>query len=299
MEISLEARVYRPEGEPHAVLVIVHGMEEHCRRYRDFAVFLKRHGIAVLTYDLPGHGDAARRGNELGWFGETDGWETLVGSAATAVGKMKKEYPDVPLWLMGHSMGSMIVRCYLQEHDDQVDGVILSGAPAYIHGVRAVRPLIAAAARAKGRRGHSRILDRLITGAYNRDIENPRTDFDWLSYDPENVDRFSADPLCGIPFTIQGYRDLAGGMVAVHRLSAYRCRRPDLPVYFAAGTDDPCIGGPEGWNETVQLLQKAGYRNVHARLYDGMRHEILNERGHEQVYRDMLGIIEEHHESAL
>lgn len=299
MEISLEARVYRPQTEPQAVLVVVHGMEEHCRRYRDFAVFLRDHGIAVLTYDLPGHGNAARRGGELGWFGAENGWHNLVDSAVRAVEKMKMEYPGVPLWLMGHSMGSMIARCYLQEHDELIDGVILSGAPAYIHGVHAALPLIAAVSRAKGGHGHSRALDRLITGTYNHGIEHPRTQFDWISYNTDNVDRYSADPLCGVPFTVQGYRDLAEGMARTQQKSAYLCRNPDLPVYFLAGKDDPCIGGPEGWSETLQLLQKAGYSNVHAKLYEGMRHEILNETDRRSVYCDILKAIVSKGKSAL
>lgn len=291
MKFNLEARVYRPEGEVYAAVVVVHGMEEHSLRYRDFARYLADHGIFVFTYDLPGHGGAARSGNELGWFGEKGGWQNLLDSVIQATEAVRKEVGNLPLWLFGHSMGSMLARCFLQENDTLIDGVILSGPPCYNPLAPGALALTAALKKVKGSKGHSRLLDKSITGAFNTVIEHPRTGFDWLSHNEDNVDAYIADPLCGNPFTIGGYHDLLTGMVMMQSVKSYQCSSPSLPVYFIAGDEDPCIGGPDGFNASVQVLQKAGYENVHTRLFEGMRHEILNEDNRQEVYDCVLNTI--------
>lgn len=284
MKFDLEARVYRPEGKATAAVVVVHGMEEHSMRYSDFAKYLADNGIFVFTYDLPGHGGAARSGDELGWFGRKGGWELLVDSVRLAVDTVRSEVGNIPLWLFGHSMGSMLARCYIQENDTQIDGLILSGAPGYNPFAPSALALTAALAKVKGSKGHSRFLDKNITGVFNCEIEHPRTQFDWLSHNEDNVDAYIADPLCGNPFTIQGYHDLLTGMVMMQSVKSYHCASPELPILFIAGSEDPCIGGPDGFNDSVQVLQKAGYENVKTCLFEGMRHEILNEDEHQKVY---------------
>lgn len=291
MKFNLEARVYRPKKEVYAAVVVVHGMEEHSLRYRDFARFLADHGVFVFTYDLPGHGGAARSGDELGWFGEKGGWELLLDSVKQAVSAVRDEVGNMPLWLFGHSMGSMLARCYIQENDTLIDGLILSGPPSYNPLAPGALALTAALARVKGSKGHSQLLDKSVTGTFNNAIDHPRTQFDWLSNNEDNVDAYMADPLCGNPFTIQGYHDLLTGMVMMQSVKSYRCSYPALPVLVMAGEEDPCIGGPEGFNDSVQVLQKAGYENVHTKLFEGMRHEILNETGHMAVYETVLNTI--------
>ena len=291
MKKRLAMNIFRPEGDAQAAVFVVHGMEEHRKRYQWFAETLAGQGIAVMTYDLPGHGDSIEEGEPSGWFGKKDGWKTLVESAVQAALLMKNHYPDVPVWYFGHSMGTMIGRCFLQENDTLIDGMILSGAPAYNEAAPLAKPLAESIKAFKGGKGHSKMLDNMMTGTFNKGIENPQTPNDWISYNEENVRNYCADPMCGQPFTIQGYIDLVDGMIQMNDVDLYLCSVPDLPIYFLSGEDDPCRGGDKGFAESQNVLKKAGYTEVHARLYPHMRHEILNEKDHDQVVQDIVDII--------
>lgn len=277
MDTKTEVSLYRPQGETYAAMVIVHGMQEHHQRYAQTARFLSEHGIAVLTFDLPGHGRCAAENEDLGWFAKENGWDVLTGSAVDMIRYMKKEYPNIPLWLMGHSMGSMIARCCLQEREDLIDGVILTGTPYYDTAASFAKVLTNLIAFFKGKRGHSKLLDRLMTGKFNDHIFDPRTALDWLSYNEDNVNTYILDPLCGVPFTIQGYHDLVCGMCRMHDVKRYHCTKVHMPILIMNGKDDPCAGNDKQRHDTVQVLQDAGYQNVEMKTWGHMRHEILNE----------------------
>lgn len=290
MKNNYASTIFGTEKKPKAAVFVVHGMEEHRYRYEEFAKFLADNGIAVITYDLPGHGETDT-GEDRGWFGESNGWNNLVNSAVDMAVVTKKQFPGAPLFLFGHSMGSMIGRCFLQLHDGLIDGMILSGAPAYTPAAPAGVLTARVEAVKYGKKGHSALLDQLATGGFNKGIENPRTPADWLSYNDENVDRYIADPDSGFPFTIQGYRDLFEGMIRMNDLKQYRCYHPELPIYMVAGEDDPCIGGEAGFSASAERLRQAGYNNVGVRLFPGMRHEILQEKEKQIVFDDILSWI--------
>ncbi len=294
-ENNLVYKLYVPEIEAKAAVVVVHGMQEHQLRYKNFAQELNKHGIAVFTFDLPGHGKSCDDSSLLGYFGENDGWNTLVESAHSAVTEMRKKYPDVPLWYFGHSMGSMIGRCFLQEYDQEIDGMILSGVVASRPEAKAAQVLVRAMAIGKKGKGHSKLLDQLMVGGYNKAIENPRTNLDWLSYNKKNVDGYIADPLCGNPFTIQGYSDLIDGMVRMADASKYEVSYPELPMLLLGGKDDPCIGDEDGFESSVSFLKNLGYQNIISKTYPNMRHEILNEIDGEKVVEDIIEFIDSHY----
>lgn len=284
-------RIYKPE-HTRASVFIIHGMEEHKERYVPFAEYLKEHDIAVLIYDLPGHGDIPKE--DMGWFGEKDGWKELIRSAVDAAMTLKKEVPGVPLFCLGHSMGSMIARNFLQRYSELIDGLILSGAPCYQPGASAGKAVAKMIALKNGKKGHSKVLDSLSTGSFAKTIENPRTELDWLSYDEANVDAYIADEKCGVPFTVQGYIDLFELTSRMHDVKAYNVVKPELPILIATGEDDPCTGGIKGVQDSVGTLVSAGYHCVETKTYPHMRHEILNETEHMQVYEDILNWIEAH-----
>lgn len=288
METTLSTHIYRPRSStPKAVLFVVHGMQEHQERYALFADYLNQNGYACITYDLPGHGkDTANE--DRGYFGDENGWNHLVDSAVEITMLAKHEFPNVPVIYFGHSMGTMIGRSYLQIHDGLIDGMILSGAPCYQSAAAAGKLIAAMIVKTKGKKGHSKILDNLATGSFNKGIENPRTPVDWLSYNTENVDRYVADELCGFSFTNQGYLDLFCGMVDMSKPSLYRVTNPNLPILLYAGEDDPCIGGEKGWNDTIKRLKDIGYQSVESALYPHMRHETLQEADSEKVMHDVV-----------
>lgn len=289
--MELSYRIYRPE-HARASVFIIHGMQEHKERYVPFAQYLCDHGFGVVIYDLPGHGDIEKE--NLGWFGEKDGWRTLVHSAVDIATITKHEFPGVPMFCFGHSMGSMIARCFVQKYSDLIDGLMLSGAPCYQAGAPAGKALVKVIALKTGKKGHAKILDEMSTGSFNKTIENPRTECDWLSYDTANVDRFIADEKCGVPFTVQGYADLFELVIRMHDVSLYHVTKPDLPIIIMAGEDDPCTGGEKGIADSMETLHKAGYVNVKKKIYPHMRHEILNETDRRKVYEDAVSWLNDH-----
>ena len=287
--MNLTYRIYRPE-KAVASMFVIHGMQEHKDRYHAFAQYLKEHGIGVVIYDLPGH-----RGNreDLGWFGEKDGYRNLVLSGVEIAELTEREFPGVPMYCFGHSMGSLIARNFLQKYSGMISGMILSGAPCYNTAAPAGRVLVRTLSLLKGEKGHSKVLDDMVTGAFNRTIKDPETPVDWISYDRENVKAFLEDEWCGFPFTIQGYGDLLDLVIRMHDPKLYHVNNPDLPIYFMAGADDPCTGGQAGLTDSIGILEKAGYRNIEKKTWPHMRHEILNEGDRQSVYEDVVRWMEE------
>ena len=283
--LRLAYNVFRPEEPAKAAVVVVHGMAEHRGRYAPFAQYLADNGYGVITYDLPGHGESAEE--HKGYFGD-EGWHGLIGTAVRAVNRAKKEFPGVPVVLFGHSMGSMIARCYIQAHDDEIDGLILSGAPNWQRAVDAGIALGKRLRSLRGKTGLSKTMDRLVTGNFNKSVSNARTDVDWLSYNEKNVKNYLDDPDSGFGFTIQGYIDELEGMKQMHKVRLFQHKNPKLRIVFFAGKEDPCIGGEKGFADSVDTLRKAGYKQISTKLYPHMRHEILNETDNQRVYRDIL-----------
>lgn len=293
MNSQLSFQVFRPESDAEAVVFTVHGMQEHKERYEDFARYLNSENIACITYDLPGHGKTAGSEDNKGWFGEKDGWKSLVGSAVDMAQLAQHEFPAKPVVFFGHSMGTMIGRVFLETYDGMIDAMILSGAPCYNPGCILGKKTAEIIGRIKGKKAHSYLLDTMATGSFSHAVKNPRTPLDWLSYNEKNVDDYIADDWCGFPFTVQGYQDLFELMIRMNDVSAYRCMKPQLPVLFFAGEDDPCIGGKKGFENSISVLRKAGYENVESRLYPHMRHETMHEDDAETVMKDTAAWIHE------
>lgn len=273
---KLSYKIYKPEGTVKSVVFCVHGMQEHKMRYDELANFFTKHQYACVTYDLPGHGETAGNDNQ-GYFSDEDGWNTLVGSAVEIAKIAKEEFEDVPLIYFGHSMGTLIGRVFLQKNDSLIDGCILSGVPTYQSACKLGIILANLVVKQKGKKGHSKLLETLATGSFNKAIENPETNVDWLSYNQNNVREYIEDEWCGIPFTNQGYLDLFSLMKQMGDISQYQCTNPNLPIYVFAGEDDPCIGGQKGFLKSIQLLKNAGYRQIDTKLFEHMRHETLHE----------------------
>ncbi len=271
--------------EPRAVLVIAHGMSEHSGRYDHFARFLAENGYAVYMNDHPGHGRSAQ---VKGHFADKDGWEHTVSDLKALAGQAAEERPGLPLFLMGHSMGSFLARSYIVRYGDELAGCVLCGTMGKNPAVPAGLALAAAQCRLLGPRSRGNTLDKLASTGYNKRIERPVNGSAWLSRDDEVCRRFQADPLCCFPFTAGGYRDLFTGL---REISApqWAGRVPkELPVLLIAGEEDPVGNYGQGPQQVAGALRVAGVRRVELKLYPGMRHEVLNELGKEEAYEDVL-----------
>ena len=282
--------VWEPAGEPVAILQITHGMAEHMLRYEPFAEYLNSFGILVCGHDHIGHGRSAAP-EDWGYFGERDGWKIFVQDVEQLHQIMKVQYMDIPYFIMGHSMGSFVARAWLAMYGTGVDGAIIMGTAGANPALGVAKFLVKTIRNSKGSRHISKLITNLAFGAYNKRIKPSRTPYDWLTRDGEIVDKYNADPACGFTFTAAGYADLFNLIGYISTENWYKLVPKSLPILLVAGAEDPVGSYGAGPAEVAEGLENAGCKDVSLILYEGMRHEILNEFGKEAVYEDLKRFI--------
>ena len=279
-------------NEYKGVVQLVHGMQEHIDRYSDFANFLAENGYIVVGHSHLGHGDSVTTKEEYGYFAEKDGWWRLVEDVHLLQNKVQKKYPDMNYIIMGHSMGSLVVRSYLTKYKDNISKAIISGTSGQKYGLIAGQVLINIIKLAKGDHYRSQLVEKLITGSFNDNFKPNRTNADWLSRDEKQVNNYLADEKCGINFTLQAYQDLLKG---TRYLSKQRNVNKTLkvPMLLFSGTKDPVGANGKGVIRVYRMLKKAGLEFVTLKLFEDGRHEMLNETNKEEVYQFILDWIEQ------
>ena len=293
---AIKGLVWRcADARPRGVVQLVHGMSEHIGRYDDYARHLAREGYVVCGEDHIGHGHSVEGAERLGCL-PPDGKETLIEDVHELRGLVTSRLDgDVPYVIFGHSMGSFIARAYLARHGQGVAAAVLSGTgqqPVALS--RAGNLLARALCVLRGQDFRSRLIDGMGAGAYSKQIADARTPTDWICTDPAVVDAYNADPLCGVMFSVGGYAALTSltGEVATSACAAKVPR--SLPVLLVAGEEDPVGACGAGVRQVAEQLRAAGVADVTVKLYAGMRHEVLNEPGHAQVYADVDAWMGEH-----
>ena len=287
-------RQWTPDAEPRGIVQIEHGIAEHIERYDDFARFLADNGFIVVGDDHLGHGRSIAEGGEQGFFAESDGWEYVVRDIDKLHDIMHEKYPELPYIFFGHSMGSFLVRTYIIKHPEKPDAVIISGTghqplPMVLGGYA----MASAAVKLHGAHKIGDTLNNIAFGSYNKGYDNARTEFDWLSRDTANVDKYIADPLCGFVPTVSLFRDMMGGIRFVTSQKNIDRMCQETPVYFMSGDADPVGENGKGVTRAYNAFCRAGLHDVKMRLYPGGRHELLNETNREEVYKDVLDWINE------
>ena len=274
---------------PKAVIQFVHGMEEYKERYDAFAEYLSSKGFTCVTSDLRGHGKNAPI---LSHISNKRGDKLIIEDQKVIRKYISKTYKDLPLYLFGHSMGTIISRVLMQSDGSKYSKIALSGYvnPNPIAGVG--KALTKCIKLFKGPKGHSKLINGLAVGAFNKTIDNPRTPLDWLSYNKENVDKYIADPLCGVEFTLGSFDALMCLLAKMGKAKKYQSVKEDTPILLIAGKDDPCTGFDKGRESSKALLEKVGYKQVEAVTLENMRHEILNEKENQKVYEELLKFFE-------
>lgn len=284
----IHAVEWLPEGQARAVLQISHGVSEYILRYEPFAEYLTARGFAVAGHDHLGHGQSVAEGSARLYFGPRGSWNWVVDDIDQRRNLAKAKFPQVPYFLMGHSMGSFLARTYLIRYPGAVDAAVIMGtgqmSPAIIAGGKAVA---AEEAHRVGEDQTSSLVDKLAFGAYNKRFAPNRTGFDWLSLNQDNVDRYMADPLCGGNATIGLFREMLGGLSFIAKPENLKRMNLNIPVLFISGEMDPVGDCGKGVKRAFESFRKAGVRDVSLKLYPELRHEILNETCRETVYEDI------------
>ena len=273
------------QGAPKGLVQFAHGMAEHKERYLSFMQYLAENGWACVINDLRGHGASVRDAGDLGYFYDA-GADGLIEDMHQLTLRFKQRFPGAKLALLGHSMGALAVRSYCRKYDGDIDALIVSGNPGHNPAVGAGLVLDRLLTLFKGERHISPLMASMATGSYARRFPDPNTQFAWLSVNAENVRAYDADPLCGFPFTLNGYRALLTLLKQAY--DGTPAGHPELPVLFLSGADDPCAPDQKGFDDAMARMRRAGYADVTGRMIPGMRHEILNETGREAVYAELL-----------
>lgn len=278
-----------------AIVQIAHGMAETAERYEGFAAILANHGYIVYIHNHRGHGKTAGEVENLGYLAERDGFGWLVQDMHQLSVIIRKQNPDLPLFLLGHSMGSFAAQKYCMKYGGELKGLILSGSNGN-QGIilNAGITMAALEVRKRGRKAKSEKMNNLLFGEYNKVFQPNRTEFDWLSRDEEEVDKYVADPYCGTVFTCGFYYDFLKGLKDLEKKANRRKMPHNLPILLVSGDKDPVGKCGKGVQNLSRIYQKAGVREVTLKLYKDARHELLNEINREEVTEEILNWLDNH-----
>lgn len=295
LEIFACKWVGNSEAPPKAIVQIAHGMAEHIKRYDSFARELVSQSIFVYGNDHRGHGQTGSKTNSIGYFADEQGFEKVVKDMETLTSIIEKEFPGVPIFLLGHSMGSFLSRRYIQLYGERLAGVILSGTGGDPGFIGKIGKMVAAREmKKKGPRTASSLMNKLTFGSYNKAFRPTRTEFDWLSRDEKEVDKYIADPLCGGVFSSGFFHDLLEGLETVNKPENIMATPANLPIFLISGSKDPVGGDTKGVLKTFQAYKAEGMQNVDYKFYEDARHELLNETNRDEVHTDVIHWINTH-----
>lgn len=279
------------EGEPAtAIFQIIHGMAEHIERYEPFAQFMTQHGFIVVGDNHLGHGKTVQKNNGTkGYFCENDPVTVLVRDVHRLKKTMQQEYPGLPYIILGHSMGSFLMRNYLCRYGSGIDGAIIMGTGMQPKGSLKLALFLASVTKQlHGSKYTSKMLSGLSSQGYLDRISDHKSDFDWLSTDDENVRRYNDDPDCGFPFTVNGYQALFQMILNLHDQDNLEKMPRNLPILITSGSEDPVGDYGKAPQGLYDKYKEMGMTSLSIKLYSKDRHEILNEKDKQQVWNDVL-----------
>lgn len=277
-------RIYKPKGTPIGNFHILHGMAEHGGRYEAFAQNLASQGYFVTAHDHRGHGQTAEINGQLGYFGDEGGFQRVVDDVFDIIQHYSVDPNNQEIVLFGHSMGSFIARRFIQLYSGMIDKCILcgTGATTALHqiGNTVARSLCSL----NGKNVQSPIMNELSFNSFSRSVLNPKTIYDWLCSNEEEVEKYIKDPYCGFIPTNQYFVDLTDGLLVINQKEEIKNIRKDLPILLISGSEDPVGSKGSGVFKVAKGMNEAGLTDVVVYLFEGMRHEILKEINRKHVY---------------
>ena len=284
------------DSPPKAWVHIMHGMAEHSARYALLAAFLNRQGYNVSADDHRGHGKTGSASDSLYHLADNNGWNQIIDDQWQLIEHLG-EQNDLPLIILGHSMGSFMATRFCQLYADKLEerfgdrlkGLVLSGsnyAPPWFCRLAATTAKIER--YRVGKKAVSNLLESLSFGAFNNAFKPTRTDKDWISSDRETVDNYIQDPFCGGAISTQSWYDFLNGLADLSAPQAMAAINHRLPIYLFSGAMDPVGQQGEGVKKLASILKNAGITSIACKLYPEGRHEMLNEKNTEEVHQDLL-----------
>lgn len=295
MSDGMSVAVYKwiPEQEPKAVIHVVHGMAEHALRYSAFAEDACKRGFAVFASDHRGHGKTASDKNPIGYLSDGDGFGRVVDDQYEINAAVKSAYPSIPIVIAGHSFGSFVTQEYIERYGKTVDAAVLIGSAGPNASIAAASVLANINCFFKGRKSAAKLMNALVFGSYNNGIKAAKTEFDWLSRDSDEVKKYIDDALCGFICTTGFYQDFMRGLKRIHKRNALKNIPAALPILIIAGSEDPVSTRGKTLKILYRIYKENGIKDTELKLYEGARHEILNETNKETVKADIFAWIEQ------
>ena len=288
-DLPIVTKVWLPEmtAVRKGVIQIAHGMCETKERYSKVINIFTELGYVCVISDLRGHGANVEFEKDLGYIGD-DGANLMVEDLHAVTVYIKNNFPDLPVILMGHSMGALLARAYTKKYDEDIDMLVLLGCPS----ANPLRHMGVAVTEFMSLfiddHETSKILDKLVLGKFNKVYEKEGVPFSWICSDMKVVEEYNKTPKCGFAFTINGYKTLCKLMCQAYSRRGWAMKNPELRIVIMSGADDPCIISKEAFVKSVDIIKRVGYNNAVSRLYKGMRHELLNEPEFMKVIEDIF-----------
>lgn len=290
--LNLGVTLVKPTNkeEIKGIFQICHGMAEHRKRYIPFMEWLADKGYICIIHDHRGHGASIKEDEDLGYFYDERA-NAIVEDVYQITKYIKEQFPNYPIYLFGHSMGSLVVRNYIKQYDDTIDKLIVCGSPSENKMASIAIGITKCLIKIKGDHYRSEFIQHMAFSSYEKKFkeESPNS---WVVSQKEAVELYDADPKCGFIFTTNGFLNLFTLMKNTYSTKNWVRKHLDLPILFIGGEEDPVIGNPLKFEKAQKFLKNVGYKNIQGKLYKGKRHELLNEDIKEQVYIDILNWVE-------
>ncbi|PVZ64954.1 alpha/beta hydrolase [Pelagibaculum spongiae] len=289
---QIPAHIWLPEQQPIAIIQISHGMAEHHQRYNRLAGQLNNAGYAVIAHDHRGHGQCS---GLQGHYSDQQGWKHVIDDLGLVQNYIRQQYPDLPVFLLGHSMGSFISLAWAEQYGDQLAGLILSGSNGDQGVMFSVAKLLIKLERYRqGAQGKSRFLDQVFFGQFNRSFGKTQTSFDWLSRDQQQVEKYLEDEQCGFLCSNQLWLDLISGLQQIYRPQNLQKIPKQLPIHFISGSKDPVSQSCKHLHKLLLNLEQSGFQQLSHTFYPNGRHEMFNETNYQQVQDELIQWITRH-----
>lgn len=293
---KLHAVCYTPDDIDNirCIVQIVHGMAEYVERYEEFAEFLTDRGFVVTGEDHLGHGKSVNEDGKFGYFCEQDPATVLVRDVHRLKKATMEKYPNVPYVMIGHSMGSFIARNYMFRYGTGIDAAVVMGTGMPHRAALVIMKMVISMQKMFfGSGKKAKLLDKLTFGNYNQRITDPKTSYDWLSKDEERVEKYINDPLCGFVFTINGFQVINELISRLYHPENLERIPKKMPVFLISGDADPVGDYGKGVRRAYISLRAVGLEDIKVKLYEGDRHELLNDTNRQNVMQDIYNWISE------